>query len=105
MKLLTLLLGQSRIYTNYEAVDSGDLDDIRFLSGEILIDGSPSSWMEDASGRHLQTIVRNEKGAWKAEQTWGFEEIEGVRYHTRRIVVRKGEISRRARQVYSFKSL
>lgn len=93
------------MYTTYETAHSEDADDVKFLSGQVLIDGSPSSWSEDASGKHLQTFVRNGKAAWTAEQTWGFEEIEGLRYHTRRIVVRKGDLSRKARQVYDFKSV
>lgn len=82
----------------------GDEEDLKFLSGKTLIDGTPSSWLEDPSGKFVQIFIRNDKCAWTAEQTWGFEEIGGVRHYTRRLVVRKGDVSRKSRQIYDFKS-
>ncbi|RFU33280.1 hypothetical protein B7463_g3070, partial [Scytalidium lignicola] len=97
--------GQSRLYTMFEMAGSEDEGDEKFLSGKILADGNPSSWLEDITGKHVQSYVVSQKNEWTAEQTWGFEEIRAVRYHTRRIVVRKGNVSKRARQVYAHKSV
>jgi len=95
--------GQSRFTTKVELAGTGDAEDLKFLSGQVLADGTThSSWVEDASGNHVQNFVKSDVGGWTAEQVWGFEEIGGVRYHTRRLVVRKDDTSRRARQVYSY---
>jgi hypothetical protein len=83
---------------------SGGEEDRRFLAAEVLTDGSPSSWLEDSTGKHVQTLMKSQHDGWMAEQTWGFEEIQGTRYHTRRMIVRKGDESRRARMVYDYVS-
>jgi hypothetical protein len=46
-------------------------------------------------------MVSKESG-WTAEQTWGFEEIDGKRYHTRRSIVTKDEGCKRGRVVYDY---
>lgn len=35
---------------------------------------------------------------------WGFEEVQGKRYHVRHVVVRKGDDWKQARLVYDFRS-
>ncbi|KAL2821443.1 hypothetical protein BDW59DRAFT_181208 [Aspergillus cavernicola] len=80
----------------------------RFLRGEILEDGSSSTGFVGAGGlgEHenvwVHTWERNVKGGWTMERVWGFEEIQGKRYHTRRVVStnEKGEYAI-ARFVYS----
>ncbi|KAF5011921.1 hypothetical protein F66182_15307 [Fusarium sp. NRRL 66182] len=73
----------------------------RFLRGEITVDGEedPEGFLvEDAQekdgvtypegeGLWLQSFVRSEEAPWTAEQIWGFETINGQRYHSRRLVV------------------
>ncbi|KAL4915989.1 hypothetical protein BDW62DRAFT_212286 [Aspergillus aurantiobrunneus] len=65
----------------------------KFLRGEIGEDGKASGWCKPrssdaASGDDvwLHTFVRNSGTGWTAEQVWGFEEINGKIYHTRRVV-------------------
>jgi hypothetical protein len=47
-------------------------------------------------------VIANEEAGWTMEQIWGFEEIDGKRYHTRRSVVRKGSQVERGRLVYNY---
>ncbi|KIX00031.1 uncharacterized protein Z518_10958 [Rhinocladiella mackenziei CBS 650.93] len=84
-----------------ESLSALETEDHAFLNAEILADGSPSSWMDD--GQHLQTTMVSKEGGWTSEQTWGFELIDGKRYHTRRgIVTKDGEGCRRGRLVYDY---
>jgi hypothetical protein len=98
-------VAQSRFYTTFELAGPEDAADIAFLNGTTLADGSVGGWAQEASGKHLQSFVKNEGAGWTSEQHWGFEQINGVRYHTRRMVVRKGGVSKRASQVYDFKGV
>ncbi|MCJ1391188.1 hypothetical protein MMC18_004050 [Xylographa bjoerkii] len=59
-------------------------------------------WLDESGGEHVQSYAASEKGGWTAEQVWGFEEINDTRYHTRHIVVRKGDDWKQARLVYNF---
>lgn len=80
----------------------GTEDDRKFLSGESLSGGAASSWSEIGSDEHIQLFNRAANGSWKSETTWGFEMIDGVKYHTRRVVVYKGKDVERVRYVYSY---
>ncbi len=67
-----------------------------------------SGWLDENSARHVQSWVLNvdetAAGGWTAEQVWGFEMVDQKRYHTRRVVVRKGDDQvERARLVYDYK--
>ncbi|OJJ46514.1 hypothetical protein ASPZODRAFT_16273 [Penicilliopsis zonata CBS 506.65] len=75
-----------------------------FLKGQTLADGhTPSAWLEEAAGqRNIQLYGKGVKDGWTYEQVWGFEEIGGKRYHTRRIVAVHGNKDARARYVYEF---
>ncbi|KAJ9216622.1 hypothetical protein DTO166G4_1838 [Paecilomyces variotii] len=94
--------GKLRPKTEYVTKIGGNgVDDEKiqkFLNGEILPDGTESEgWLLDAvgddfgegEGLFLQNWVRNvDQGyGWTAEQIWGFENINGKRYYTRRVVV------------------
>ena len=76
----------------------------RFLNAEFLKDGkTPSSWLEPSGAKHIQSWAVNVDGRnWTAEQAWGFEEIKGKRYYTRRVVVMKGKQMIKARLVYDY---
>ncbi|RHZ68484.1 uncharacterized protein CDV56_108303 [Aspergillus thermomutatus] len=85
----------------------------QFLRGEILADGSPcEGFLVDNEGEEygegeclfLQSFVVNQDSGygWTAEQIWGFETINGQRYHTRRVVVAKDGEFKMARLVYIF---
>ncbi|BCS27099.1 uncharacterized protein APUU_60147S [Aspergillus puulaauensis] len=103
--------GEGRAYPEFELQTKVAKDGERvkrFMRGEILEDGKETAWdldEPDAEDRHvwLHTFVRNLDSGWTAEQIWGFEVINGTRYHTRRIVSvnTKGEYVL-GRLVYSF---
>jgi hypothetical protein len=89
--------------SDYQMESPGDQNDVSFLRAEKLKDGSPSKFLEDDS-EHVQSWVRNMDAGygWTAEQVWGFEEISGKRYHTRRVVVRKDDKVEHLRLVYDY---
>jgi hypothetical protein len=76
-----------------------DIDD------EFLKDG----WLEGdeekggpAGEKHVESFVVNEGKGWTGQQIWGFAIIDGARYYTRRVVVRKGEEALKVRMVYNY---
>lgn len=42
------------------------------------------------SPAHIWTAVTNERSGMRGEQVWGFELIDGNRYHVNRMVMKKG---------------
>ncbi|PLN76868.1 hypothetical protein BDW42DRAFT_177918 [Aspergillus taichungensis] len=84
----------------------------RFLRGEILNDGAETEGFlveaeaaeefGEGEGLWLQSFVVNNEKGWTAEQVWGFENINGQRLHSRRVVVAKDGKCEMARLVYSF---
>lgn len=76
-----------------------------FLQAKTLKDGKTASRFEDETAL-LQSYAKNlDSGyGWSAEQVWGFEEVQGKRYYTRRIVGRnaKGDKVERVRLVYDY---
>lgn len=84
------------------ATDGLGPEEIAFLNAEKLQKGQPSKWLDE---EHVQSYVKNQdKGyEWTAEQTWGFEDIDGKKYYTRRVVARdtKGKVER-LRLVYDY---
>lgn len=77
-----------------------EVDDDAFLREEWL-EGE-----EENSGpngeRHIQSYAVNEERGWTADQVWGFAIIDGKRYHTRRVVIRKGSEVLKVRLVYNW---
>ena len=53
-------------------------------------------------GRFIQTYVESKTDDWTADQVWGFEMIEGKRYHTRHVLVRNKDDWKLARFVYDY---
>jgi len=94
----------------------GDLDGksrwLSELSSDLSGNGGPldpfltEGWLEENGGpngeSHIQSFVHNEKNNWTAEQIWGFALIDGVRYHIRRIYLKKGDEIRKVRLVYDY---
>lgn len=79
----------------------GGPDDATFLQGLKLKDmKTDTAFLDD---EHVQSYVESVKGGWTAEQIWGFESIDGKKYYTRRVVVRKEDKVQRVRLVYDFK--
>lgn len=88
---------------NYEIEGPGSVEDATFLQAQKLKDGQTESKFLDE--QHVQSFVKNvdAAGGWEAEMDWGFEDINGERRYTRRIVVWKNGDFRRARVVYDYK--
>lgn len=84
----------------------------RFLRGEIKADGTEvegflvdpvgEGFGEGEDGLWLQSYVESLDSSWTAEQVWGFETIDGERYHTRRVVCANNGEYVLARLVYTF---
>lgn len=75
--------GKNRWVSDLSAGESGEGGplDPYLVEGWNLADKEP--------GQYLQSWVINEKAKWTAEQIWGFSDLNGKRYHTRRVVVKK----------------
>lgn len=82
----------------------GDLEaNIKWTKPELLQDEFlTTGW--DQTTRDEGVIEELSKGvngaAWTSQTIFGFEEIAGKRYQTRRILFRSGEEERRVRLVY-----
>jgi hypothetical protein len=97
--------GKSRLWKtgDFKMEGPGSEEDAVFLQAHKLKDGqTDSKFLDD---EHVQSFVTNidHAGGWQAEMIWGFEEINGERRYTRRIVVWKNAEFRRARVVYDYK--
>ncbi|KAH0841336.1 hypothetical protein FOPE_06517 [Fonsecaea pedrosoi] len=96
--------GKSRFWKTgeYKMEGPGTQEDAVFLQAQKLKDGqTDSKFLDD---EHVQSWVKNmDEDGWQAEQNWGFEEINGERRYTRRVLVWKGSEFRRARLVYDYK--
>lgn len=75
-------------------------EDKTFLAAKKLRDGKTDSRFLDHE--HVQVWCLGPDAKWTAEMVWGFEEIDGKRYHTRRAVVRNGDKVERVRLVYDY---
>ncbi|KAL4967099.1 uncharacterized protein BDV14DRAFT_198196 [Aspergillus stella-maris] len=96
---------RSRLYTSpLQRSESHSEEDIKFLNAETFKNGAPSSWAEDTESQHLHCIITNSEAGWTMEQVWGFEELDGKKYHTRRSIVKKGEAVERGKLVYNYSS-
>ncbi|KAL4913372.1 hypothetical protein BDW62DRAFT_192677 [Aspergillus aurantiobrunneus] len=83
----------------------------KFLRGEIAADGTEvegfvvdpvGDEFGEGEGLWLQSYVESLDSSWTAEQVWGFETVNGERYHTRRIAVANNGEYVLARLVYTF---
>ena len=79
----------------------GSAEDAVFLQADKLKDGTNSRFLDD---EHVQSIVKQIGGGdWTAEQVWGFEEINGERRYTRRLIVWKDGKEEKCRLVYNYR--
>jgi hypothetical protein len=97
------VIGKSRLFKiqDFEMQGPGTAEDKMFLKAEKLKDLKTDSYFLE--GEHVQSWAVSQGGGWTAEQIWGFEEVTGKRFYTRRVVVRKGDEVERARLVYEYK--
>ncbi|KIX07493.1 uncharacterized protein Z518_02146 [Rhinocladiella mackenziei CBS 650.93] len=102
-KIFGTVNGQSRMWKTgeFQMAGPGSDEDATFLRAEKLKDGQTSKFLDD---EHVQSFVTNIAGGdWSAEQNWGFEDINGERRYTRRVVCWKGDKVQRVRLVYDYK--
>lgn len=96
--------GRSRMFKTgeYQMEGPGSPEDAVFLRAEKLKDGKTDSTFLD--NEHVQSWVKSvDGGNWIAEQIWGFEEVDGERRYTRRVLVWKNGKKQQARLVYDYK--
>ncbi|KAI9806868.1 MAG: hypothetical protein M1833_002526 [Piccolia ochrophora] len=73
-----------------------------WLGAEAGEDGKEGGEGERGGVKVVEAWVRNLDKGWVARQVWGFAEVDGKRYHVRRVVVTKGEERLEVRLVYDF---
>ncbi|ELR07356.1 hypothetical protein VC83_07031 [Pseudogymnoascus destructans] len=63
-------------------------------------------WLDERVGPngepHVVTTAVNKSNGWTATQVWGFTELNGVRYYTRKVVITKGSEVLKIRIFYDF---
>ncbi|KAM0323355.1 hypothetical protein ACHAQA_008948 [Verticillium albo-atrum] len=75
------------------------------LGGEPLDPFLLQGWLEEEQAGqpgHITVNVFNERAGWKADQVWGFAEIDDKRYRVAKLLVRKGEETAPVRVVYEW---
>lgn len=65
-----------------------------------FLKGETSAWLEDPTGKHVQVVGESPHSKWTVEEIWGFELINGKRYHTKRLVGINGAKEARVKLVY-----
>lgn len=107
-KIFGNVVGRSRLITlsasPFEPCEKYSDADLAFLQGKTLKDGKTESRFLDEESVHSYVKNQDSGYGWTAEQVWNFEEIDGKRYYTRRVVVKKadGSKSEKARLVYDY---
>ncbi|KAI9375991.1 hypothetical protein BJX61DRAFT_492216 [Aspergillus egyptiacus] len=111
-RLFRGVLKDGKVRPNVEICTNIDDEKIgRFLRGEILEDGGEcEGFLVDKVGEEfgegeglwLHSWVESLDSSWTAEQVWGFEIINGERYHTRRVACANNGQYVLARLVYTF---
>ncbi|OBT50335.1 hypothetical protein VE04_08932 [Pseudogymnoascus sp. 24MN13] len=63
-------------------------------------------WLDERVGPngepHILTTAVSKSNGWTAIQVWGFTELNGVRYYTRKVVITKGSEVLKVRIFYDF---
>lgn len=85
---------------NFQMEGKGSEEDKDFLAAKKLKDGKTNSGFLD--DEHVQILSVSQNGHGTVEMVWGFEEIEGGRRYTRRVVARSGDKVERVRLVYDY---
>lgn len=108
-KVFGKVLGRTRLINlnagGFDPQEPYDEDTRAFLQAEMLKDGKTPSTFDDKRDL-IQTFAKNQDSGygWTAEQVWGFEQVDGKRYYTRRVVGRsaKGDRIQKVRLVYDY---
>lgn len=64
-------------------------------------------WLDEAplgpnGEKHIKASVKSEQGGWQLTNVWGFMDIEGKRYHARKLFIQRGEETARCRAIYAW---
>ena len=99
------VVGRSRLLKleSFEMQGDGGEEDRKFLRAEYLKDLKTVTKFMEEDGQVIQSWAVSQGGGWTAEQVWGFEDVGGKRYYSRRIVVRKKTEVQRVRLLYDYK--
>jgi hypothetical protein len=102
-KVMGKMVRKARMFNseNFTMEGKGSAEDKAFLTGKNLKDGKTNSHFLD--NELLQIFAVSQDGHGTVEMVWGFEEIEGGRHYTRRVVARNGDKIERVRMVYDYK--
>jgi hypothetical protein len=74
--------------------DLSELDDA-WLRGD---------WLDETSSslKYIKGSVTSKQGGWHLTNVWGFVNLEGTRYHARKLLVRRGDKVARCRAIYAW---
>lgn len=108
-KVFGKVLGRSRMVNlnagGFDPQEPYDDQSKAFLQAEMLKDGKTLSTFDDKRDL-LQTFAKNQDSGygWSVEQVWGFEQVDGKRHYSRRVIGRsaKGDKIERVRLVYDY---
>jgi hypothetical protein len=91
-KIFGAVHGKSRFATVADLAPGEGLEQKDFLT---------HGW-EEGADEWIQSVAISDDAGWTAIQLWGFEVVDGVRYHSRHVVVRKGEEVKTAAMIYNY---
>lgn len=57
---------------------------------------------EEGKKKHIKTATTSETGGWHLVNVWGFIELEGSRYHARKLLIKRGDEIAKCRAVYAW---
>lgn len=77
---------------------------VKELDDAFLRDGWDEKWLEGAKGEVIEAYAESvgKSPNWTADQTWGFEIVEGTRRYVRHVVAKKGKEVHRIKSVYDW---
>jgi hypothetical protein len=52
--------------------------------------------------KHVKTDTTSERGGWRLTNIWGFVEINGARFHARKLLIRRGDDVAKCRAIYAW---
>lgn len=73
------------------------------LEESYLKNGWDQKFLDEGEGEVVQNYVESISSTWTANQTWGFEVIDGQRRYTRHVHAKKGKEEHRIKLVYDWR--
>lgn len=62
-------------------------------------------WLEASEAgnkKHIMSATTSAIGGWYLVNVWGFIELDGARYHARKLVIKRGDEVARCRAIYAW---